>query len=62
MCLVQALSVVSLSMAVQSVKTLLIHMSLNLNKVVALMRCVPSLENLFIKVMISRCIESTYNA
>ena len=62
MCLSQALSVVSLSMAVQSVKTLLIHMSLNLNKVVALMRCFPSLENLFIEVTISRHIESTYNA
>ncbi|XP_073362387.1 uncharacterized protein [Aegilops tauschii subsp. strangulata] len=46
---IEALSVVSLSVAVQSVKTLLIHMSLNLDKVVALMRFFPSLENLFIE-------------
>jgi hypothetical protein len=49
----KALSIVSLSIVVQSVKTLLINMSLNLDMVVALMRCLPSPQNLLIEVTIS---------
>jgi hypothetical protein len=49
----KALSMVSLLTVVQSIKILLINMSLNLDKVVALMRCFPSLHNLLIEVTIS---------
>ena len=54
----KGLSIVSLSTVLHSVRTLHIKMEFKLDEVIGLMHCFPSLQNLFIKVMISHTMKA----
>ena len=52
LCYVKGLATVSLSTMRQSVKTLFLAMTYQVDLVIHLLKCLPNLENLFVQVMI----------
>ena len=52
LCYVKGLATVSLSTMRQSVKTLFLAMTYQVDLVIHLLKCLPNLENLFVEVMI----------
>ena len=59
-CYVKHLATASLSTMRQSVKTLFLAMSYEVDLVVHLLKCHPNLENLFVEVMILTLMKSSY--